>query len=66
MYVCIRRPLLVRGHQAAKDIVQITVSKSLKSFQSQVDSQVFHFQSAISSLPVWYQLLAVCRSAIWC
>ena len=38
--------------------------------QSPVDSQVFQsfpvLQSAIASLPVWYLLLTVCRSAIWC
>ena len=45
---------------------QVDSPKSFQSFKSQVDSQVFHFQSAISSLPVWCQLLAVCRSAIWC
>ena len=67
----IRRPPF-GGHQAARSIGQTACSKSLQSFQSQVDSQVsIHFQSfpivqsAISSLPVWYQLLAVCKSAIW-
>jgi hypothetical protein len=34
--------------------------------QSQVDSQVFQFKSASVSLQVWYLLLAVCRSAVWC
>ena len=34
MYVYIRRPLLVRGHQAAKGMLQTDSYKSLKSFQS--------------------------------
>ena len=71
IYTYIRRPPL-GGHQAARGIGQTACPKSFQSFQSQVDSQVFHhfqsfpvLQSAISSLPVWYQLLAVCKSAIW-
>ena len=67
MYICIRRPLLVRGHQAARRMLQTACPKAFQSFQSQVGNQVsIHFQSfpvlqsAISSLPVWCQLLAVC------
>ena len=64
----IRRPLLVRGHQAARRIVPVTVSKSLKSFQSLVDSRVFHsvpvLQSAIVNLPICYQLLASQQSGV--
>ncbi len=69
----IRRPLLVRGHQAARSMLQSACPKSFQSFKSQVDNQVFiHFhsfpilQSAISNLPIWYQLLADCLSAFIC
>ena len=47
-----------RGHQAAKHMLQSSCPKSFQSFESQVDSQVFHsfpvLQSAISCLPVCY------------
>ena len=69
MYIYIRRPPL-GGHQAAKSMLQSACSKSSQSFESQVDSQVFHsfqiLQSTISSLPVWYQLLAVCFDLLTC
>ena len=52
-----------RGHQAANDIVQTACSKFSKSFNHQSFPVL---QSAIASLPVWYLLLTVCRSAVWC
>ena len=56
-------PAPLGGHQAPKDIMQTACSKSLQSFQSPVDSQVFQsspvLQSAIASLPVWYSLVSV-------
>ena len=72
MYVYIHRPPL-GGHQAARRMLQTACPKSFQSFKTQVDSQVFHsfpeipsFQSAISSLPVWYQLVAVCFDLLTC
>ena len=36
IYIYIRRPLLVRGHQAARDMLQTDSHKSLKSFNHQL------------------------------
>ena len=60
-----------KSFQSFKSQVDSQVFHSFfQSFKSQVDSQVFHsfpvLQSAISSLPIWYQLLAVCWLTFSC
>ena len=54
IYIYIRRTLLVRGHQAAKDIGQTDSSKSLKSFNHQLTVRFFSpFQSSSLQLQVY-------------
>ena len=64
---------MLRASKTAKRMLQTACPKSFQSFKSQVDTQVFHsfpefpvLQSAISSLPIWYQLLAVCFDLLTC
>ena len=70
IYIYIYPPAPFRGPPGCEGFLSNRWFQVPPVLQSPVDSQVFQSfpvqQSAVAGLPVWYLLLAVCRSATWC